>query len=141
VDNPDQKDQPGLTKRVVSVRKYRQCAADYLKLAKEPNTMREVAERYLRIAAYYLELADTEDTDEGDAKLVDAAPLCPRNEMGDKRRFGFAELRKIRPPRRGRPGRPPCGNTFESTCRGTGLGERRDSCHRLSRLRASRAYL
>jgi hypothetical protein len=45
-----------------------------LKLAKEPNTMREVAERYLRIAAYYLELADTEDTDEGDAKLVDAAP-------------------------------------------------------------------
>jgi hypothetical protein len=74
VDNPDQKDQPGLTKRVVSVRKYRQCAADYLKLAKEPNTMREVAERYLRIAAYYLELADTEDTDEGDAKLVDAAP-------------------------------------------------------------------
>ena len=74
MDNPDQKDQPGLTKRVVSVRKYRQCAADYLKLAKEPNTMREVAERYLRIAAYYLELADTEDTDEGDAKLVDAAP-------------------------------------------------------------------
>lgn len=74
LERADQKDQPGLTKRVVSVRKYRQCAADYLKLAKEPNTMREVAERYLRIAAYYLELADTEDTDEGDAKLVDAAP-------------------------------------------------------------------
>jgi hypothetical protein len=79
MDNADRKDQPGLTKvedleRVVTVRKYRHCAADYLKLAKEPNTMREVAERYLRIAAYYLELADTEDTDEGDAKLVDAAP-------------------------------------------------------------------
>ena len=36
MDNADRKDQPGLTKRVVSVRKYRQCAADYLKLAKEP---------------------------------------------------------------------------------------------------------
>jgi hypothetical protein len=76
VDNPDQKDQPGLTKRVVSVRKYRQCAADYLKLAKEPNTMREVAERYLRIAAYYLELADTEDTDEGDANSRRCTSTC-----------------------------------------------------------------
>ena len=79
MDNADQQDQPGRTKvedleRVVMARKYRHCAADYLKLAKVPNTMREVAERYLRIAAYYLELADTEDTDEGDAKLVDAAP-------------------------------------------------------------------
>jgi hypothetical protein len=79
MDNADQKDQPGPTKvedleRVVRVRSYRHCAAEYLKLAKEPNTMREVAERYLRIAAYYLELADTEDTDEGDAKLVDATP-------------------------------------------------------------------
>jgi hypothetical protein len=36
--------------------------------------MREVADRYLRIAAYYSELADTEDTDEGDAKLIDATP-------------------------------------------------------------------
>ena len=39
--------------------------------------MREVADRYLRIAAYYSELADnedTEDTNDGDATLVDAAP-------------------------------------------------------------------
>jgi hypothetical protein len=77
MDNADQKDQPGPTEvedleRVVTVRKYRHCAAEYLKLAKEPNTMREVADRYLRIAAYYSELADTEDTEntnEGDAKL------------------------------------------------------------------------
>jgi hypothetical protein len=82
MDNADQKDQPGPTKvedleRVVRVRKYRHCAAEYLKLAKEPNTMREVGDRYLRIAAYYSELADnedTEDTNEGDANLVDAAP-------------------------------------------------------------------
>ena len=79
MDNADQKDQPGPTKvedleRVVRVGKYRHCAADYLKLAKEPNTMREVADRYLRIAAYYSELADNEDTNEGAATLVDAAP-------------------------------------------------------------------
>jgi hypothetical protein len=38
--------------------------------------MREVGDLYLRIAAYYSELADNEDTEdanEGDAKLVDAA--------------------------------------------------------------------
>ena len=45
MDNSDQKDQHGPTKvedleRVVRVRKYRHCAAEYLKLAKEPNTMR-----------------------------------------------------------------------------------------------------
>jgi hypothetical protein len=79
MDNADQKDQPGPTKvedleRVVRVRKYRHCAAEYLKLAKEPNTMREVGDRYLRIAAYYSELADNEDTNEGEAKLIDAAP-------------------------------------------------------------------
>ena len=81
MDNADPKDQPGLTKvedldRVVRVRKYQHCAAEYLKLAKEPNTMQVVADRYLRIAAYYSELADNEDTEdanEGDAKLVDAA--------------------------------------------------------------------
>jgi hypothetical protein len=82
MDNPDQKDQPGPTEvedleRVVTVRKYRHCAAEYLKLAKEPDTMQVVADRYLRIAAYYSELADnedTEDTNEGEAKLIDAAP-------------------------------------------------------------------
>ena len=79
MDNADRKDQPGLTKvedleRVVRVRKYWHCAAEYLKLAKEPNTMQVVADRYLRIAAYYSELADTEDTNEGEAKLIDAAP-------------------------------------------------------------------
>jgi hypothetical protein len=79
MDNADRKDQPGLTKvedleRVVRVRKYWHCAAEYLKLAKEPNTMQVVADRYLRIAAYYSELADTEDTNEGEAKLIDATP-------------------------------------------------------------------
>ena len=93
MDNPDQKNQPGLTKRVVSVRKYRQCAADYLKLAKEPNTMREVAERYLRIAAYYLELADTED--EGDAKLVDAPPQLVSQERDVTNADRLRRVRKI----------------------------------------------
>jgi hypothetical protein len=79
MDNADRKDQPGLTKvedleRVVRVRKYWHCAAEYLKLAKEPNTMQVVADRYLRIAAYYSELADTEDTNEGEAKPIDATP-------------------------------------------------------------------
>jgi len=91
MDNADQKDQPGPTKvedleRVVRVRKYRHCAAEYLKLAKEPNTMREVGDRYLRIAAYYSELADTEDTEdtnEGDAKLVDAAPQLVSQERDE----------------------------------------------------------
>lgn len=73
MDNPEPTKVEDL-ERVVRVRKYRHCAADYLKLAKEPDTMREVADRYLRIAAYYSELADTEGTNEGDAKLIDAAP-------------------------------------------------------------------
>ena len=36
--------------------------------------MQVVADRYLRIAAYYSELADTEDTNEGEAKLIGATP-------------------------------------------------------------------
>ena len=92
MDNADQKDQPGPTKvedleRVVRVRKYRHCAAEYLKLAKEPNTMQVVADRYLRIAAYYSELADTEDTNEGDAKLIDAAPPLSQERMTDADRL------------------------------------------------------
>lgn len=46
--------------RVVKVRKYQHCEAEYLRLAKEPNTMPEVRDRYLRIAHYYRELAETE---------------------------------------------------------------------------------
>ena len=46
--------------RVVKVRKYQHCEAEYSQLAKEPNTMPEVRDRYLRIAQYYRELADTE---------------------------------------------------------------------------------
>lgn len=100
MDNADQQDQPGRTKvedleRVVMARKYRHCAADYLKLAKVPNTMREVAERYLRIAAYYLELADTEDTDEGDAKLVDAAPQLVSQERDVTNADRLRRVRKI----------------------------------------------
>ena len=46
--------------RVVKVRKYQHCQAEYAKLAMEPNTMPEVRSRYLRIAQYYSELAETE---------------------------------------------------------------------------------
>lgn len=107
MDNADQKDQPEPTKvedleRVVRVRKYRHCAAEYLKLAKEPNTMREVADRYLRIAAYYSELADdedTEDTNEGDATLVDAAPQLASQERhvrnGDRLRRVAQEIDRL----------------------------------------------
>jgi hypothetical protein len=87
MDNADRRDQSGLTKvedleRVVRLRKYRHCAAEYLKLAKEPNTMQVVANRYLRIAAYYLELADAEDTNEGEAELIDATPRPVAEERG-----------------------------------------------------------
>jgi hypothetical protein len=104
MDNADQKDQPGPTKvedleRVVRVRKYRHCAAEYLKLAKEPNTMREVGDRYLRIAAYYSELAGAEDTDEGEAKLIDAAPELASQERdvtnGDQLRRVAQEIDRL----------------------------------------------
>jgi hypothetical protein len=48
--------------RVVKMRKYQHCEAEYSRLAKEPNTMPEVRNRYLRIAQYYRQLADTEPT-------------------------------------------------------------------------------
>ncbi len=48
--------------RVVKVRKYQHCEAEYSRLAKEPNAMPEVRDRYLKIAQYYRELADTEPT-------------------------------------------------------------------------------
>jgi hypothetical protein len=104
MDNADQKNQPGPTKvedleRVVRVRKYRHCAAEYLKLAKEPNTMQVVADRYLRIAAYYSELGDTEDTDEGEAKLIDAAPELASQERdvtnGDQLRRVAQEIDRL----------------------------------------------
>jgi hypothetical protein len=50
----------GDLERVVKVRKYDHCRAEYTKLAMEPNTMPEVRDRYFRIAHYYQELADTE---------------------------------------------------------------------------------
>ena len=50
----------GDLERVVKVRKYDHCRAEYTKLAMEPNTMPEVRDRYFRIAKYYQELADTE---------------------------------------------------------------------------------
>ena len=46
--------------RVMKMRKYQHCEAEYSRLAKEPNTMPKVRDRYLRIAQYYRELADTE---------------------------------------------------------------------------------
>ena len=48
--------------RVVKMRKYQHCESEYSRLAKEPNTMPEVRNRYLRIAQCYRELADTEPT-------------------------------------------------------------------------------
>jgi hypothetical protein len=48
--------------RVVKMRKYQHCEAEYSRLATEPNTMPKVRDRYLRIAQYYRELADTEPT-------------------------------------------------------------------------------
>ena len=50
----------GDLERLVKVRKYDHCRAEYTKLAMEPNTMRVVRDRYFRIAQYYQELADTE---------------------------------------------------------------------------------
>jgi hypothetical protein len=50
----------GDLERVVKVRKYQHCEAQYLQLAKEPNALPEVRDRYLRIAYYYRELAETE---------------------------------------------------------------------------------
>jgi hypothetical protein len=50
----------GDLERVVKLRKYQHSEAQYLQLAKEPNTMPEVRDRYLRIAHYYRELAQTE---------------------------------------------------------------------------------
>ena len=52
----------GDLERVVKVRKYDHCRAEYTKLAMEPNTMQVVRDRYFRIAQYYQELADTEPT-------------------------------------------------------------------------------
>ncbi len=46
--------------RVVRIRKYRHCAAEYEQLAGGANTLPEVRNRYLRIAEYYRELADAE---------------------------------------------------------------------------------
>jgi hypothetical protein len=43
------------------MRKYQHCEAEYSRLAKEPNTMPKVRDRYLRIAQYS-GLADTEPT-------------------------------------------------------------------------------
>ena len=50
----------GDLERLVKVRKYDHCRAEYTKLAMEPNTMQVVRDRYFRIAQYYQELADTE---------------------------------------------------------------------------------
>jgi hypothetical protein len=50
----------GDLERVVKVRKYQHCEAEYVRLAKEPDTLPEVRDRYLRIAHYYRELAETE---------------------------------------------------------------------------------
>jgi hypothetical protein len=58
--NSENKTSLGDLERVVKVRKYQHCEAEYLRLAKEPNTLPEVRERYLRIAHYYRELAETE---------------------------------------------------------------------------------
>jgi hypothetical protein len=66
MDGEDRKNEVGRKtrledlERVVKMRKYQHCEAEYSQLAKEPNTMPEVRDRYLRIAQYYRELAETE---------------------------------------------------------------------------------
>ena len=71
--------------RLVRVRKYRHCEAEYSQLAKEPNTMPEVRDRYLRIAQYYRELAETEPlarishTTECIGVANQRKPLCRNN--------------------------------------------------------------
>ena len=62
----------GDLERVVKVRKYEHCRADYMKLAMEPKTMPEVRDRWLRIAQYYQDLADTEPAHTTVAKRDDA---------------------------------------------------------------------
>ena len=62
----------GDLERVVKVRKYEHSRADYAKLAMEPNTMPEVRDRWLRIAQYYQDLADTEPAHTTVAKRDDA---------------------------------------------------------------------
>ena len=62
----------GDLERVVKVRKYDHCRAEYTKLAMEPNTMPEVRDRWLRIAQYYQDLADTEPAHTTVAKRDDA---------------------------------------------------------------------
>jgi hypothetical protein len=57
--------------RVVKVRKYQHCEAQYSQLAREPNTMPQVRDRYLRIAQYYRELAETEPAGTRTAKRDD----------------------------------------------------------------------
>jgi hypothetical protein len=58
--------------RVVKLRKYQHCEAEYSRLAKEPNAMPEVRDRYLRIAQYYRDLAETEPPGMRAAKRDDA---------------------------------------------------------------------
>jgi class 3 adenylate cyclase len=59
---------------------------------------------------------------------------CVPGTRRDGRRSASPSCAGNRPPRRARPGRPTCGNTFESTRRGIGLGERPGSLHRTSAL-------
>src|ERR1700730_7309438 len=79
MDNGDGKNQVahrtsvGDLERLVRVRKYRHCEAEYSHLAKEPNTMSEVRDRYLRIAQYYRELAETEPLGTSEAKPAENA--------------------------------------------------------------------
>jgi hypothetical protein len=63
--------------RVVKMRKYQHCEAEYSRLAKEPNTMPEVRDRYLRIARYYRDLADTEPVGTKAAKRDDIEASAP----------------------------------------------------------------
>jgi hypothetical protein len=61
--------------------------------------MQVVADRYMRIAAYYSERADNEDTDEGDAKLIDAGPQLASQERdvtnGDRLRRVAQEIDRL----------------------------------------------
>ena len=61
--------------RVVRARKYRFCVAEYSQLAEGANIMPEVRDRYLKIAQYYRELAQSEEAGSGETEsTAGAAP-------------------------------------------------------------------
>lgn len=67
--------------RVVRARKYRFCVAEYSQLAEGENIMPAVRDRYLKIAQYYRELAETEEAGSGESEnATGAARAAPQDQ-------------------------------------------------------------